>query len=73
MLSLSIYLFASQNQKGYFLALVAAVAVFLVNTAAQLIRMETFDFIAVAVYTAVLIVLLLIPMVKESLLGPVND
>lgn len=73
MLSLSIYLLASHNQKGYFLALVAAVAVFLVNTAAQLIRMETFDFIAVAVYAAVLIVLLLIPTVKESLLGPIND
>jgi uncharacterized membrane protein len=73
MLSLSIYLLASQNQKGYFLALVAGVAVFLVNMAAQLIRMETFDFLAVAVYAVVLIVLLLIPAVKESLFEPASD
>ena len=73
MLSLSIYLLASRNLKGYYLALVAGVAVFIVNGAAQIIRMETIDFLAVAIYALVLVVLLLIPMVKASLVGTMSE
>jgi hypothetical protein len=73
MLCLSIYLLASRNLKGYYLALVAGVSVFVVNGAAQIIRMETIDFLAVAIYALVLVVLLLIPMVKESLVGTMSE
>ena len=73
MFCLSIYLLASRNQKGYFLALVAGGSVFFVNIVAQIIRMETFDFLGAALFASILVILLLIPVVKESLLGPLKE
>ena len=68
MLSLSIYLLASHNKKGYNLAIVAGISVFWVNIIAQIIRMETLDFLGAAVFALILVILLLIPVVKRSVL-----
>ncbi|MHA1974996.1 MAG: hypothetical protein ACTSW1_18545 [Candidatus Hodarchaeales archaeon] len=70
MFTLSIYLLASENIKGYYLAIVGGVAVFFVNLIAQIIRMQTFDFLGAAIFALILVILLLVPQVKESLLGP---
>ena len=73
MLCLAIYQLASRNPKGYYVALVAGVSVFFVNIIAQIVRMETFDFLGAALFAAILVVLLLIPVVKESLIDTVKE
>ena len=68
LLSISIYYLAGSNKKGYYLAFLSGLSVFVVNMIAQVIRMETIDFLAVAIYGLVLVILLLVPIVRNSII-----